>query len=402
MQYTEKMENMIFEMWGDESDDLSEDVISFLNDESMFRSFGEGLAEVIKKKISDESINPKEYLKKINKEQGNLLNRNTIENWFTSNRPKKGEQSREHMYIISFLLRLNVEETCYLFQKVYYDKAFNLRSVKEFIYFYCIKNELSYEYAQSLLSKVDLDGGKQPEGTVYTKAIKSDVEMIKKDSELKRYIENHPHNFQISSVSALEVKNKLLDELLPSEEDRLALKNHRINKKASYIAQEVFLSYSSTDLDRENGLLDKNKSITSISTMLDIILGINMVKAQEESNLSIFKSANLPQEIMNRFPTKHTFSKEQPSFEELRKMIILLFSYKFWFQKQYGDIESDIDDYQTQLDSLLFESNLPTLYYGNPYDWMFLYCSMNERPLDLFRDIMAEAFLYGDVNESYK
>ena len=41
MQYTEQMENMIFEMWGDESDDLSEDIISFLNDESTFRSFGE-------------------------------------------------------------------------------------------------------------------------------------------------------------------------------------------------------------------------------------------------------------------------------------------------------------------------------------------------------------------------
>lgn len=402
MQYTEQMEGMIFEIWGDESEDISEDVISLLNDSSMFRSFGEGLAEVIGKKASIELDTTKEYLKKINKEHGSLLNRNTIENWFSCNRPKKGNQSREHMYIVSFLLHLNVEETCYLFQKVYYDKAFNLRSVKEFIYYYCIKNGLSYDYAQSLLSKVNLEGKNQPEGTVYTKVIQTDLEMIKKDTELINYIECHPHNFQISSLSALNTRDKLIKEILPSEEDRIALKNHKINDKSSYIAREVFLSYSSIDLDRENGLLDKNKSITSISTMLDIILGINMVKAQEEADYSIFKSANLPQEIMNRFPTKHTFSKEQPSFEELRKMIILLFSYKFWFLKQYADVESDIDDYQMQLDSLLFDSNLPTLYYGNPYDWMFLYCSINDRPLDLFRDIMAEAFRYDDVNESYK
>ena len=214
MKYTEQLEDMVFEMWGDESEDISEEVISFLNDESMFRSFGEGLAEVIASKMPEESLNAKDYLKKINKEQGSPLNRNTIENWFKCNRPKKGDQSREHMYIISFLLHLNVDETCYLFQKVYYDKAFNLRSVKEFIYYYCIKNGKSYEYAQSLFAQVNLGDNKQPEGTLYTKVIKTDVEMIVKDSELIKYIECHPHNFQISSLSAREVKDKLLKEII--------------------------------------------------------------------------------------------------------------------------------------------------------------------------------------------
>ncbi len=402
MQYTEKLEDMIFEMWGDESDDISDDVISFLNDEGVFRSFGEGLTDVIEKKMSDRSLSARDYLKKLNKEQGCLLNRNTIDNWFTNNRPKKGEQSREHMYVLSFLLGLNIEETCYLFQKVYYDKAFNMRSIKEFIYYYCIKKGLPYECAQNLCAQVIQDESKQPEGTIYTQALKEDVDGITQDSELIEYIKRHPHNFQISSQSAQMIKEKLIDEILPSEADRIGLKNRRIDKDASYLTREIFISYASADLDRENGLLDKNKSLTSISTMLDIILGINMVKAQEESSVSLFKNANLPQEIMNRFPTKHTFSKENPTFEELRKMIILLFSYKFWFLKQYGDIEADIEDYQVQLDSLLLEANLPALYFGNPYDWMFLYCSIKDRPLDMFRDIMAEAFLYDDVNESYK
>jgi hypothetical protein len=56
------------------------------------------------------------------------------------------------------------------------------------------------------------------------------------------------------------------------------------------------------------------------------------------------------------------------------------------------DIEYDFDDYISQLDSLLFDCNYAGLYYGNPFDWLFLFCAQAERPLDMFRDIIQEVF----------
>jgi hypothetical protein len=49
-----------------------------------------------------------------------------------------------------------------------------------------------------------------------------------------------------------------------------------------------------------------------------------------------------------------------------------------------------LDDYLAPLDALLFECGFSQMYPGNPYDWVFLFCSINSRPLDVFRGLMAE------------
>ena len=50
-----------------------------------------------------------------------------------------------------------------------------------------------------------------------------------------------------------------------------------------------------------------------------------------------------------------------------------------------------IDDYISEMNTILIDSGFSPMYYGNPYDWMFLYCSLFVRPLDTFRDLIAEA-----------
>lgn len=84
------------------------------------------------------------------------------------------------------------------------------------------------------------------------------------------------------------------------------------------------------------------------------------------------------------------------------KLIILLGSYKFWIELE-NDIEEVykkdktevLEDYQYEIDDLLSSANLPLLYVGNAYDWMFLYCTVlykDSSPIEEFRDIMANAF----------
>ena len=97
----------------------------------------------------------------------------------------------------------------------------------------------------------------------------------------------------------------------------------------------------------------------------------------------------LPKEIAVNFPTSPSLGKN-PSHEQLRKMIILLFSYWFWFNVQEANNTDYFFDYTCELDQKLEEIGYPPLYPGNPFDWLFLTCSNMERPLDAFRAILDE------------
>ena len=328
------------------------------------------------------------------------FNRNTLKNWFSGKRPKKGDQSREHLYKVCFALELSVEEVSDLFRKVYYDRPFNMRNPKEFIYYYCFSNRYNYQYAQELFAQVHLgDESEDIEQTKSTCLLTSDAKEMEDDHSVIEYIMQHPHNFNLQSTSAKKILKDLLYEVRAKDGDREKLENMKVDKKCGIVTRECnhhpeFI-YKYTPL--KNTSL-KNKSLTSISTMLDIILDVNFVKEQEERKFSIFKNANLPDEISQCFPNKHVFSKENPTFEELRKMIILLFSYKFWFLKEYDEKDADLDDYIMELDGLLTKADLPKMYYGNPYDWLFIYCSLGteeESSLDKFRSIISEVFTEG-------
>ena len=131
---------------------------------------------------------------------------------------------------------------------------------------------------------------------------------------------------------------------------------------------------------------DRNSS----SFLYEVITGQSV--SGEKGTKTLFKNSRLPKEIKNRFPEAGTFSKKEPTYEELRKLIILLFSYSYWYKVQYDSEyaeDNDIEDYISEIDSYLEDSGFSTMYYGNPYDWMFMYCSVSERPLDVFRGLLA-------------
>ena len=58
---------------------------------------------------------------------------------------------------------------------------------------------------------------------------------------------------------------------------------------------------------------------------------------------------------------------------------------------QIAERSIDIEDYIEEINVHLNESGFSLMYYGNPYDWMFLYCTLAECPLDAFRGLLAEA-----------
>lgn len=375
--YTQFLEDKLWQIAGkwDETEDYSL-AISFLNSKDSFRSFGEGLLSIIKKKYPSANASETNVAPVLIKMCGDagvditeIASPNTLTNWFKKGmRPKKGETSRRAMFALAFALQLNLDETNYLFHNVYLDRAFNYRSEDEFIYYFCLKNSKCWKDAQILINSIQPAEMQTTDATRYTVVIKEDIERLTDESELISYINSHGHNFEKNSVAATETFTTLLRETksVASEEIHLP---------------ENFGSF--------RGKWTHGNEISG-NLLYEVITGTNVTG--NRGTKTVFNNANLPKEIKNRFPEALTFSKKNMSFEERRKAIILLFSYAAWYKLQWLDIEYDFDDYVSQLDSLLFDCNYVKLYHGNPFDWLFLYCAQAERPLDMFRDTLQEVF----------
>lgn len=367
--YTDKMEEKIFQ-W-DEFDDYNEDytsLIDTLNSEDTFRTFGDGLLLFMQMNNPDLTADTAvKILEKLCSEQGvpvkDIASTNRLKSWFKGgSRPKKGEDSRKSMFALAFALELTPDKTAEMFHKVYLDRAFDCRNADEIIYYFCLNNKKSWADAKRLISLSQGTNGDNNDHTVFTSQLKSDIQSLNDESELISYISKHRHNLEKVNVSAKKNRQNLIG-------------NAKTIAKIESESAEYDDVFKGSNKDSLNFLYEM---ITSLSV------------TGEKGTKTLFKNARLPKEIRNRFPEAVALSKKEPTYEELRKLIILLFSYVYWYKTQKSDITPMIDDYISEVNVYLTDSGLSPIYYGNPYDWLFLYCSLAERPLDTLRGILAE------------
>lgn len=383
MEYTMNMIDAVYDM--SQLDQLNDDyseLLSFLNSPN-FRSFGEGLEAIIRKQmLQDCDMTPREYLEKCCQETGvSVASSSSRRNWFNgSPRPKKADKSREDMFALAFALKLTVEETQELFHKVYLDRAYDKRNYRELIYYHCLKKGDSYAHAQKLIAMVSFSD-EPKDGTLYTSVIGKETDSLTDDAELLAYIYFHPHNFSLNNIAALE-------EYEHQWEKARIMVSMELGFISRPTAQFEARSRGNWDTKRLQDFADKD--INSAAFDYEVITGQRIsIKGAKGTKPLSFKNAELPKEIKTNFPTSPALDKN-PSNEQLRKMIILLFSYTFWYQVQVRGIEDVFTEYTDQLDALLDDIGYPPMYAGHPYDWLFLACTTMARPLDAFRSILDE------------
>ena len=208
-----------------------------------------------------------------------------------------------------------------------------------------------------------LFSGRYPENNgVWNNCAPGRLDALREDLELIDFLQRHQHNLTKQNVTAKQQLKKLL-------------------LKANSFAQKEL---GSTAMEEQF----KGSDRSSNSFTYEMIIGVS--PSGEKGTISLFKHAALPKEIRNRFPEAASFSRKNPTYEELRKMIILLNSYIFWYQIQQQQCQFDLEDYIAEMNAMMTECGFSELYMGNPYDWMFMYCTLNERPLDVFRGLMLE------------
>ena len=388
--YTEIVEDAYWDQWEifdtNSEDETYDQVINFLNNDENFRSFGEGLIQLMvekhhTQKIEDPIIFLKEMCLKNNVDISEIGKRDvTLKSWFFGDKkPKKGDLDRRKMFALAFALEFTPEETAKLFHKVYLDRAFDFRNANEIIFYYCMSQKKSWQDAKRLIASIKYDNT-PADATVYTSEIVSDITAISDEKALLEYIGKHSHNLQITSVTAeQEIKE--------------------------YMETAKWCARAELQMQENKGrFVGRNTEIISTNLLYEIITGLET--AGEKGTISLIKKARLPQEIKNRFPTAASLGVSE-SHENRRKILIMLYFYTKWFRKQWGKIPTsekelesfkpnhmmgaiDLDDYTEQLNALLFDCGFSQIYFGNPYDWLFLFCSLNERPLDMFRGLMSE------------
>lgn len=381
--YTLKLEDEVFNtmlLYDDEEDCI--ELINFLNG-SNFRSFGDALTDIIKMKNEEEDgAHAGDFLIECSKEKKiHIADNRTIKSWFEKEkRPRKGLESRLMIFKIAFCLELSVEETKKLFETVYLDRAYNPRDYHDVIYYYCLKHSKSYAVAEGMLKRVNFVQSTHDDSTVFTNFLMSEVGRQEQEDFLIDYINNHPHNFTINNVSAKTKKEEYMVKAIETA------KKERETTDPYWLTEE-----EKKKKDQEEKMLSYSyrRNQNSINFLYETITSYGRNKDASGTKFS-FKNSLLPKEIKSCFPTPHTFSEEEPSYEELRKIIILLASYIFWSDMKVHQ-EYDFDDYRLYIDMVLTEIGYLPLYAGNPYDWLFLCCTVSKDPLLLFRDILAEA-----------
>lgn len=148
--------------------------------------------------------------------------------------------------------------------------------------------------------------------------------------------------------------------------------------------------------------LDGNE--ISFRSMFDILLTMPVFEGgQNEERLVPFNPA-LMAEIKRAFPGPETLSKVQrrkATFDEMRSLIILLFSVDYWKtvpppeqgktpEKTVANITKIVKTYSLNLNKVLKEAQCPGLYCGNPFDFLFLYCTGSGNPLDALRAAVGD------------
>lgn len=119
---------------------------------------------------------------------------------------------RHKLFQISFALEMTIEETNMFLTKILCEQGYNFRNEEEIIYYFCRKNNISYNRATELIEIAsNMEDNKKLENKdIYTKHFKKEVETINREEELLDYIKKNKHNFKGFSKTA---KDKFIEAL---------------------------------------------------------------------------------------------------------------------------------------------------------------------------------------------
>lgn len=426
--YTQINESNLIRYDFDETGEL----LQYLNDPSSFRSFSQGLSELLDKAgYSGPNTPEAKYDYLCQKLQDISVTIPSLKEWFfhEEKHPSIEQKTRRQMYEICFALNLSLDNTRWFFSHVYYDRSFNCHCLEEAVYYFCFSKGLSYAEAKEIIRAVEKqEAPSSPFNDDYTHVIIDHLNSFATKEELITYLIQNKATFEEGhwNQCALQLIKDLRAEILGNEDQTNstinALRKHQHNledkfKKCGLLLQELYYSYKKDHPQSpEEFLCDylKGAQPTTDSFMLAHIFNpiaredVNSQDSPDKKEAAKKRkenfAKNLPELVRKHFPDKHAFSnilnkgESSKFYDSIRKTLILLAFYSFWCRTKLNSSDPDHlpQDFEYETNQLLETCGYEALTACNPYDWLYLIASRHEDPLDEFRD-----FIHNIIEEDF-
>lgn len=437
-QYTELL-NIKAETLSMDDDGYEENLIEVA---TLFRGFDEALTSFMeeygyKGDLADVSAKA-QFLREKFKTANVKLPRNFKE-WFVPNK----KIARKTAFQICFAFNLGVDETNNFFRCVQFERGFDCHTINEAVYYFCMRNELSYLEAQEIIDRIPVPKKVKAipnREVLYTGTIIEYINDIDDKEKLIQYIIDNIDDFQYNNATAIKYIQELWSEI--SKTDGLAAKEGCIiertynrfedkRKKKEYkyaplLPGQEFDSRSTEVItveirqqEQEVKPYDYVVAGSDASTWIIFSQIIGLANYQEseyttkhDRSLYSVLSENklMPLKADYCFPSRQNIDKLirgdlVGDDEIIRKMLIFLVFYTHWakliiskndafYLAKFSDAERCLDT----INARLLDAGYPELYAGNPYDWLFMWALNDENPLIAFRHYMGEVFAVKEEN----
>ena len=323
---------------------------------------------------------------------GGTLSKMTIRNWLCKSKPVCSASSRDNVYQLCFALEMDEQEAYLFFVKVYWDHPFDFRQMDECVYWYCLKNRLTYTRAKRILEEVqEIKTASAAPFQEMTTQLGAGLERCEDERSLVEYLAANRDSFEERGVTAKREIGKLLEQCADRAQKRIALRNPTGKKDGKRFGNGSVLAeiYGFHPRSKQKAASDGGKTAADKNFPREYHL----------------------QQILGA-------SKVQATYESMRRVLILLCFYEFWASyalsdetiKSYaeqGNSSTDeppkddepCDQFRAGMDELLYRCGFGPLYPRNPDENIFIGCAVAEEPLDAFQNYAAAHWMDDEGEE---
>ena len=273
----------------------------------------------------------------------------TVVEWVRGTTP--GVTNRRNNYELCYALGMGFEETAVFFQKHFLTLPFNAKSKVDAVFMYCLYHNKPYDVVRKMLDEtkcfVSQENAHTSTSQIITRIFETDD-----DAEFIGYLADHCYDneqqFQLARKHIFDEVN-ILQEYLKKYESEQILSTDRLN-----------------------------------SLTLEKLLGFSYQKADKK-----LKNSSLPKHFTQSLPDDTSFGKilngDTASYDLLRKTLMLLKFYNFYCYADNDEpenVRSNLMDFYSELNSVLFSCGFAQLYVRHPFDCLLLYCANSLDPID--------------------
>ena len=316
------------------------------------------------------------------------ISRSTLNEWLSGGRDpsvsSSDEQTRENIYRLCAAFDLDMELTEELFEKVFFTRAFDLKALKEFAFFYFARKDYKEGIAGCRWYKTgekvweDVSRMVQPDESAAEQPVRNTVLLADRteamnEVEFLRFLSTHPQTFV--------------------KENRFTRARERIREyagKACGMTPELASVFG-----QRLGGGKRTEADIPYEPLINSILGYAQRSTVCAAGM-VSSLKSLPPQLVSNFPTGQILRKicigDVCSYDQIYKMFSLLLFYCYHVKLPASvNREQRFKDFLRFANLSLERDGCTELYPRQPYGGLLLFCAAQDDPIPALREFIETA-----------